>query len=120
MCQHQIEQECEVPLSLEPECLRLRAAEDLLDSELSPLPFYHQGLQMATSWTGTGHFALLFPLMRRLRFQDDINGSAPIPTMQYFCRKSVLSHWIALTGDLVCLIAIEINTSSHLPFVLFI
>ncbi len=36
----------------------------LLDSELSPQPFYHEGLQMATSWTGIDHFALLFCLMR--------------------------------------------------------
>ena len=64
------------------------AAGGFLDSKLSPLPFYHEGFEMATSCPGRGHFGLLFPLMPQLRIQDAVNGLATIQIMLYFKRQS--------------------------------
>jgi len=40
----------------------------LLNSQPSLPPFYHEGFEMATSFAGMGHFALLFPLRAPVDF----------------------------------------------------
>ena len=63
---------------------------------------------MATPWTATGHFALLFILMRGLRIQDGFATPAPALIMHYFCRNSFVSSRIHSTDGPVCLFAFEI------------
>jgi hypothetical protein len=42
------------------------------------------------------------------RIEYEVVSSRLMPIMQYFCRKSFISHWIALSDGPVCLFAFEI------------